>query len=93
MTYQEYKALENEISAKVSKIEAILKSFPKLPNGLVADKDRTPDYFKAKAEFKIVFGQLQVINKFGAKNFKKEIKAEIAAKRMAKIQKNQQQTI
>lgn len=80
--YQEYKKIKADQEAVLKPIEDKLSSYPRGEMGLVSEHIRlSPEYIQIKAMFKAEFQKLQAINKEGTKRFKKEILAEVIAKR------------
>ena len=82
ITYNEYKEIKSKQDAIVDQLSDKLNSFPKGEFGMVVESIRMSDEYKSiKNQFSKEFKKIQDINSFGAKNFKKEIRAEYEAKR------------
>ncbi len=80
-TYVEAKRTIASIQSEIDAAEMVLKTFPSLPNGLTPDDVRvTAEYRIAKARYQAAFARLRAANAWFVKTFKKEIKAERAAR-------------
>jgi len=85
-TYSEYKELQSKQNEIVDMLSDKLNSYPKGDFGMVEEKIRMSDEFKAvNSKFWSEFNKLRAINQVGVKKFKKEIRKDYEEKRMQKI--------
>ena len=83
--YAEAKAARDVLNARVEQAGKVLEGFPKGELGLTPDHIKaSPEWRKAKAEFELAFAVLRGFNKTFTKQFKREIRADIDARRMAR---------
>lgn len=74
------------IDSKIDEYHNILNSFPVNELGLISDIYRkTPEYIEAKNQFNFWFKQLQNLNLYINRNFKKENREFQRQKRFSKI--------
>lgn len=86
MTYEEAKAIRTKVEQMIEPYERALQALPKGNMGLTLPEYK--DEFRAlKSSFDYWFKQLQNINKYIVKNFKKENYAERMAQRQARMNK------
>jgi hypothetical protein len=72
MTFDEFKAKQNELTAECTRTGEILRSFPRLPNGLHPDEVKfSPEFKLAKRNSDIAFNNLRDFNGKFAKLFRR----------------------
>ena len=81
ITYDEYKEVKKKQDAIVDALSDNLNSYPKGVSGMTEENIRMSDEYKAlKLRYSKEFRNLQKINSYGMKNFKKEIYEEYEKK-------------
>jgi hypothetical protein len=85
ITFSELIESKKQIDKKVDYYHNMLNSFPTSQNGLICDLYRkSNEYMEYKKQYNFWFKQLQEINKYIVKNFKKENNLHIMNKRFLK---------
>lgn len=88
MTFQQFKSSQSVLRCAVDLASEKLRSFPRLPNGLTPDDVRqTPEYRLAKCTFDLAFSAERAFNGQWVKRFKREIRDDLHARRMAVVSK------
>jgi len=83
-SYQESKAERDAIDSELSAISDKLGAFPRLANGLTPDSVKAlPEYRALRSAYDSAFKRLRIVNAEFVKRFKREIKADILARRKA----------
>ena len=86
MTYLEAKTTRDAIEADVSRLSAVLQSFPTGPMGLTPDATKaSPEYRAAKVAFDAAFERSRRFNGLFVKAFADEIRAERLSRRAAQV--------
>ncbi len=86
VTYAEAKAIADDRNHEVDAASAALQSYPRGPMGLPPEEVRlSPAYQAARARYAAAFARLRAFNGPFVKRFTREIRADIDAKRAAKL--------
>jgi len=73
LTFAQCLDSKKSINKKIDQYDNELNSFPRQENGLISDLYRkTNEFQESKKQFNFWFNQLQAINKYLVKNYKKE---------------------
>ena len=84
--YHIQKQVQDSLYADMEKASAVLAKFPKGAMGLTPDDvAKTPAFQKAKQDYERIATAVRNFNGPFTKKYKKEIAADIHAKRMAKL--------
>lgn len=86
MTYEQFKAAQSALDHRMKATKAVLEKWDnkRHPNGLTPANVRAlPEWQKAKAEWSLAFSECRRLNGQYAKQFDKQIRADIDAKRAA----------
>ena len=85
LTFLECQESKKLIDKKVNHFSNMLNTFPTDSSGLIADIYRNaPEYNEYKKQFNFWFKQLQTLNKYIVKNYKKENRELSLKKRLTK---------
>jgi hypothetical protein len=81
VTYEEAKAQQDSLFVEMSRLGAVLDTFPKGAMGLTTDAARaTPEFRRAKADFNRAFQRVRAFNVWFVETFKRERAAERRAR-------------